>query len=192
MEVKQILELACVFLGKEELLEDEYFLTEVPQDYVPDENRSKKIDFLLKCLNLVYEQVAKDYIPLICEEEIEFENQKFYYKDLSKRIYDVLSLKSKNGRDIRYKLFPTFIYADAKKAVITYSYAPEKLERNSQLDFFDVKVPARVFAYGVAMEFCFIESLSDEATIWEKRFKDAILIAMRKKSIIRMPSRRWI
>lgn len=191
MEVKEILKLACIFLSKEDLLEDEYFLEEVDETYVEDEFRQKEIDKLLNCLNLIYDEIAKDYIPLIYEQNIEFEDGKFFYSNLEKRIFDIYSLKSQSGRNLKYKIFPMYIFSPSKSGILTYSYQPEKLTLEGKIDFFDTKIPERVFAYGVAMEYSFIVSLSDEASIWEKRFKDSLLTAMRKKSVITMPSRRW-
>lgn len=70
MDVKEILKTAILFLNREELLEDAFFLQEVGEDYVENPAREKEIERLLQCLNLVYQEVTSEYLPLIFEEEI--------------------------------------------------------------------------------------------------------------------------
>lgn len=192
MEVKDILKLAIVFLDRKELLNDEVFLTTLPEDYASSAQRSGEIQNLLLCFNLIYNEIARDYMPFLQKEEIEFVDDKFAYSDLKKVLLDVFSLKTQNGRNIRYKMYPTYIYAKAKRAVIEYSYEPENLNISDEIENFSSRIPARVFAYGVAMEFAFLSSLSTEALIWEQRYKESLMEISRKKSEIVLPSRRWI
>lgn len=192
MEVKSILKLACVFLDRRDLLLDEIFLDEIPQDYVADDDRHDTITQLLLCLNLTIGEITRDYIPLYHCQRIVFEEDKFEYAKLEKVILDVFKLTNKNGRKIKYKMFPTYLSASVSEAELTYSYEPENFSFEDQIDWFGSRVPMRVLAYGVAMEFCFLSSLSTEALIWEERFKTSLLAIVRKKSGITLPSRRWI
>ena len=192
MEVKNILKLAIVFLDKKDLLEDEVFLGEVPETYTSSQSRTEEIESLLLCLNLVYNEIARDYLPLFSKEEIVFEQDKFLYANLSKVLLDVHSLKNENGKTIKFKMYPSFLEAKAKKAIIEYSYEPDELEINSLIENFSSRIPARVFAYGVAMEYSFLNSLSTEALIWESRYKDALINIARKKAQVILPARRWI
>lgn len=192
MEVKDILKLAIVFLDKKELLEDEKFLATLPEGYVSNEKREQDINQLLLCFNLIYNEIARDYMPLLQKEEIEFSDDKFSYNALQKVLLDVFSLKNLNGRNVKYKMYPTYLYAKTKKAVIEYSYEPENLEIDDEIENFGGRIPARVFGYGVAMEYSFLASQSTEALIWEQRYKESLLAISRKKSEIVLPSRRWI
>ena len=192
MEVKDILKLAIVFLDKKELLEDETFLTTLPEDYVSSEKRQQEINHLLLCFNLVYNEIARDYMPLLQKEEIEFVDDKFSYNSLQKVLLDVVSLKNLNHKNLKYKMYPTYLYAKAQKAIIEYFYEPDNLEVDDEIENFGGRIPARVFAYGVAMEYSFLSSQSTEALIWEQRYKESLLVISRKKSEIVLPSRRWI
>lgn len=192
MEVKSILKLACVFLDRKDLLADEIFLDVTPPEYVASESREESLKNLLLCFNLIVCEVARDYLPLLHTEKIVFQEDKFAYSDLQKVILDVFSLTNASGKKIRYKLFPTFINASVNQAEITYSYEPQNFEFYDEITSFAGRIPARVLAYGVAMEFCFLSSLSTEALIWEERYKTSLLAIMRKKSGINLPSRRWI
>lgn len=191
MEVKDILKLAIIFLDKKELFEDEIFLETLPTGYASSEKRKQDINQLLLCFNLIYNEIARDYMPLLQKEEIEFINDKFNYSDLEKVLLDVVSLKS-NGRNVKFKMYPTYFCAKTKKAIIEYSYEPDNLGINDQIENFGGRIPARVFAYGFAMEYSFLSSQSTEALIWEQRYKESLLANTRKKSEIVLPSRRWI
>lgn len=192
MEVKDILKLAIIFLDKKELLDDEIFLTTLPENYISSEERTKQIEQLLLCFNLIYNEIARDYMPLMQKEEIEFVDDKFEYSNLQKVLLDVISLKTINGRNIKYKMYPSFISAKATQTVIEYAYEPDTLTIIDEIANFGGRIPARVFAYGIAMEYSFLSSQSTEALIWEQRYKEALLVIMRKKSEIKLPFRRWI
>lgn len=151
----------------------------------------EKINKLLKCFNLVYQDLTRDYMPLITEEVVNFENEKFDYKNLSKVLRDIVKIEDQN-QAIPFRCFPTFVKASASKANIVYSYQPDELFVFSEIDDFAGKIDERTLAYGVVMEYCFLSSLSDEATIWENRYISCLQSALKKKSNIIMPKRRWI
>ena len=82
---------------------------------------------------------------------------------------------------------------DGVSSEIFYRYQPDEISSlEDELENFSNKVTEKIFAFGVAMEYCFIQGLYDDAQIWEKRFKDALLIRASKKSNMKLPARRWI
>lgn len=192
MEVKEILKLAVLFTDQKELLEDEYFLESVPENYLPDEERQEKIKELLQSLNLVFGEITTDYLPLEFKEKVVFNNNKLEFNTLSKTLIKVVALKNSLGKNLKFKLFPTHIEAKTSKAELIYQFEPEELNLTSSINLFGNIVPARVFAFGVAMEYFFLQAQSTEALIWENRYKNALISLLRKKHNITLPSRRWI
>lgn len=194
MDVKDILKTAILFLNKEELLEDAYFLDEVGEDYMASSDREQEIEKLLQCLNLVYQEISAEYLPLVFEEEVTPNEGKIMLVKLSKSIQEVQKIMSVDGNRIGFKLFPDYILLNAnhEKVKIRYTYEPDVLSKTSTIFNYGGKLPKRVLAYGVAMEYSFISSLSDEAYIWEARYKDSLKNIVRKKYEIKLPSRRWI
>ena len=189
MEIKNILKLTCLFLGKENLEN----ITELDGSETSTSAQQKELNFLLRCLNLTYSEIASDYIPLLKTEKVLTTDGKIVFSNLSKNLCEVKSLKDENGFKVNYKLYPDYILADGKNFEITYSYLPEALSSiSSTLENFSKKVSEKILAYGTAMEYCFISGLYDDAQIWEKRFKDAILVRSGKKTEIKLPKRRWI
>ncbi len=188
MTVKSIIKNACVFLQKDELLT----LVDLDGAQQANENQTKELNHLVRCLNLVYKQIASEYIPLINEEKIYSDNGVIMLNSLTKKALDILRVENNVGIRLNYKLFPNRIETLGGNLTIKYSYQPEDIQNlTNEIETFSQKITERVVAYGVAMEYSFICGLHDDASIWEKRFKDSLLIACRKKSEIRLPRRRW-
>lgn len=161
-------------------------------DTTDSEEVVSKIVKLLKCLNLVYQDLTRDYLPLETVEDIVFTDGKFEYKNLSLVVRDIIKIEDEYGFGHSFKCFPTFVQADVTKAKITYTYEPEDLVLFDEINAFAGKLSERILAYGVAMEYFFLSSLSDEAAVWENRYISSLENALRKKSNIIMPKRRWI
>ncbi len=188
MEIVNIIKNACVFLQKDELLET----TELGGVSVSTNAQKKELNILFRCLNLVYNEIATDYIPLIKTEKLSSNNGEILFSSLTNNILDIKRIEDKYGIRVNYKLYPDRILTTDGEVSLTYSYEPEELEDlESTMESFSEKLTERVCAYGVAMEYSFISGLHDDASIWETRFKDGLLIAVRKKSEIHLPARRW-
>lgn len=166
--------------------------TSTDQSATDSEEIISKIVKLLKCLNFVYQDLTRDYLPLKTVEEITFTDGKFEYKNLSLVVRDILKIEDKYGFGHSFKCFPTFVEADVVDAKITYTYEPQELFLFDEINAFAGKLNEQILAYGVAMEYFFLSSLSDEATVWENRYISSLENALRKKSDIIMPKRRWI
>lgn len=183
MKVSNVIALACQFTENEDLI-----------DCIESEEKSeeqvKKINLLLKCFNLVRSEVASDYFPILVREGVEVNNFKVLYKDLQNMPINIFSIKDEFGKSVRYKRFPEHMMIFARKVFITYSVLPVDLELNSE-EVSSV-LSERVYAYGVAREYYIMQSLTDEAEIWEERFKASLKSLYRRKSNTFMPSRRWI
>lgn len=189
MTAKDIIKTACIFLQKEDLLKTNLFFGEE----TATEDQTKEVEHLLRCLNLVQGQIACEYVPLLIEEEFDVSNNKIELSKFSKTVVDITRIKDKDGVKVPFRLFPDYVEIACDRVKITYSYLPSDIASlSSEVPKFSGKITERVFAYGVAMEYCFICGLHDDASIWEKRFKDSLLITARKKAEIRLPRRRWI
>lgn len=189
MKVKEILDTSLVLLGKHELLETSVFDENIVEELT--EAQEKEIGFMVRCFNLIYKEVSADYLPLMYDEQIEFTQDKFELSNLTQSILDVFKLYDDNENNIAYKLFPSYIKANVEKANITYSFIPEDLSLEDEVMLFGGKILPQVLSYGIAREYCLITGDHKEADIWEKRYKDGIFAEMRKKSQIKIKSRRW-
>lgn len=187
MTVKEVLTLACQFLNKEEDFKDDLEKSIIDQT-------SKNFKVLFNSLNIINNEIASDYFPLMTEEEIDIKNNKIYYDDLTKIVKDIYSIQSiDKSTSYRFKTFENYlnVYAGGR-VLVTYSYIPSDLKLTGNISNFGGKITARTIALGVVSEYCFINGIFDEAQIWHKRFVDSIFANLSKKGIVKMPKRKWL
>lgn len=185
MTVKDILKLVCSFVGEREILEK--FETE-SSDFSTREQ--KKIESMTKCFNLVMQEIASDYLPFLIKEEIEVENSILNLSDLSKSVVNIYEIKNRFGINLRFKLFPEYVEINGKAKTIVYSYLPEEKALDEEIELC-CGLSARVVAYGIASEFLLIEGISEDAEIWEERFKESLFLLSRKRGEHVLPKRNW-
>ena len=157
----------------------------------PNESDEKALELLLKCLNLKISEIAKDYIKLSTEEEITISDNSFLISNLTKNACEILKLY-KNNTEVSFSLYPDSIKADSGTYIVRYNYIPEDIVLNEAIDSFYNKLSPQILAYGVASEFLFINSLYDEAEMYNNRFYSAIEQAVRRNSEIVIKVRVWI
>lgn len=186
MTVKEILKLVCSFVGEREILDK--FETE-NSDFTSREKQ--KIDSMVKCYNLAMQEIASDYIPFLMKEEIDVENSILNLSNLSKKVVNIYEIKNRFGICLKFKLFPEYIEIDGKAKSIIYSYLPDEkmLEDEAELC---CGLTARVLAFGIASEYLLIEGISEDAEIWEERFKESLFVLSRKRGEHILPKRKWI
>ena len=188
MKAKEILKNVCVYLGKEELLASSLFEENGNE---PTEREMADINKMLKCLNFITSEIASDYLPIIKEKEVEITNHKINVFDIDEKIQEIVSFKSVYGRNLKYRLIDGHVVSLTNKAVVKYKVYPDEILLDGNAETFGGRLSARIIAYGVASEYCFLEMLYDDASIWENRYKNALLMNSRKKSEITLKKRGW-
>ena len=188
MNVKDVIKLAATYLQLEDVLNMNILGGE---ELLISEQTQKNFNLLFQAVNLVYEEIACDYILLRQEDKVVVENEMILFSDLSKKISQVLRLKNESQKNCAYRLYPSYIKIPNGIYELEYSYIPTAVTIDDNLETFSNKISARVISYAVASEYALINGLYDEATTWKKRFEDAIGAVVSKKSAIELPCRRW-
>lgn len=186
MKVKEIIAFACSFIGEQEIVKK---LTSTEAVSLTDKEQ-EKVDTLVRCFNLVNQEIASDYLPFLYTEEIDIDNSILNYADLDKTIINVYAVKGTFNRNVKYKAYTNYIQIFGKAKSITYSYLPDKSELDDDVEFFN-GLSARIYAYGIASEYLLCDGLSEDAEIWEERFKESLFVLSRKRSELKLPARRW-
>ncbi len=184
MLVKDIIALACDFTENQELrkaLED--------NSASLSEEQTLLRDSLVKCFNLVNNEIASEFIPIIKSELVKTKDFKIKFSDLTYKPIQIISVKDTKGRKVKFKVFDDYVVAIANVVEVTYTTMPEEYTFEDEISS---TLPERVFAYGIAREYYFMQTLFDEADIWEERFKNTLEILQRKKSGTIMAGRRWL
>ena len=66
----------------------------------------RQTEVLLRCFNLVENELALDYLPLKCEETFQTQTGAIDYASLSKKAVRILSVKDESGNSVPFKTFP--------------------------------------------------------------------------------------
>lgn len=185
MTVKEILKLVCSFVGEKDILNK--FETG-DSDFTAREEQ--KVGSMVKCFNLVMQEIASDYLPQLTKEEINVENSILNFSDLSKFVVNIYEIKNRFGMNLKFRLFSNYVEIEGKAKTIVYSYLPDEKSLEDEVEF-SCGLTARVVAYGIASEFLLIEGISEDAEIWEERFKESLFVLSRKRGEHVLPKRTW-
>lgn len=192
MKIRDIAELAAVLLQKHDIINSGVFMQTEQNRLVDDEIQSnRELRLLLRCVNLVVKEVACDYIPLIHTQTLTATDGKIPYSQFEKTLLEIKRVKNQKGEDVRFFTLPEYMAVEDGVYEVSYAFIPRDKEFFDDLDFAGTKASDRVFAYGASAEFCLISGMYDEALMWERRYKDALLVATRKTTEVVMPKRRW-
>lgn len=184
MLVKDIILKVCDFIENKELA-----LVIKTNDGATEE-LAEELEVLIKCFNLVRNEIATEVLPNVKIATLKSNNKKIEFSSLNGKVIEILSVKDKNGYNIKFDAFADHILLDCDREVeIRYNASPEELDFEGE---FTSNIPERVYAYGVVREYYYIQTLYEDASIWEERFKNSLQALERKKSEIFIPRRRWL
>ena len=180
MTVKEILRETAQLLG----------LRAVVAYFDGDEEEQEEVHELLRCFNVVENELALDYLPLYAETEVETTTGVVQYESLPFSIVRVLRVRDSADESVKYTLFPTYLKASAGKLTIAYTYAPQTKTLEDESDY-QLQASKRLFAYGIAAEYALAQGAFEDAGIWDKKYKDALTAAYRARPCKILRSRRW-
>lgn len=188
IKMMDVIKLSAVLLQLEDVLASISEEGQLDQEQQERAEADKKL--LLRCANLVVGEVAAEYLPLKATEVLSSPDGNIEYSAFSRRPIEVYSVR-RNGAKCRYKMYPHKLITEAGEVEVCYSYVPQSVGIDEELDFAEGKLTPRVLAYGTAAEYCLINCLHQEAGVWDKRYKDSLLGALRAGRPLRIPARRW-
>ena len=146
---------------------------------------------LLRCFNLVENELALDYLPLYAEEEVVTDTGTVYYSELSRPAVRVVKVEDAWGNDMPFRLFPEYLKTQGGTLKIRYAYVPAKKTVADDSDYHTL-ASVRLFTYGIAAEYSLSIGLFEEAAVWDKKYKDAVTAAYRSNPCRVIQSRRWV
>lgn len=183
MTVKDIVTLAATQLG----------IADDLQDVIDGKTGAdtKMATLLVECFNIVENELALDYLPLYAEDEMYSDTGKIEFSKLSQAAVRILKVEDVWGNSLPFKLFPTYLVTQPQKVKITYTYTPTKKTITGKSDY-QLLASERLFAYGVAAEYCVAMGLYEESAVWDKKYKESIEAARSNGKSVRLASRRWV
>ena len=153
---------------------------------------SEELSLLLKCFNLVEDELALDYFPLKTCEKFAPADGKIAFTAFSEAPVRVLKVTDAEGGGLPFAVFfdRVEVHGSRGDVEVTYAFAPatKTLEGNSD---FSGRVSARLIALGVATEYLLAVNRFGEAAAFEKKYREAIRAAGDPRRKLTARGRRW-
>lgn len=151
----------------------------------------EEVNTLVRCFNAVENELAVDYLPLYQEDTVQTDTGAIFYTDFSRRPVRIAEVRDENGNAVKYKIFPQYLKTQKGKTVIRYSYAPEEKFLYSDSEY-SLEIAQRLLEFGIATEYCLMRGMFEEASVWEKKYKQALKTAYKAYPSVILRSRRWL
>lgn len=184
MTVKDIIKLTAVLLGRENIVLYNH-------DDKADSNTLYQVDVLTRCTNLVVNELASTYVPMIKREQVNSNGGKVNFSELSENALKILKVYDVNGNELECKFHPEYLQANKSVGEILYRYIPSNYGYTDIMGYKETEVPARIIAYGVTAEYCLTERMFEDACAWHKKYMDGIAeicspknVTLKKRSFV--------
>ena len=151
-----------------------------------EDERKRKI--LLRAYNTVLNEMCTEYLPLRTRENVG--EGKIFYADLSYDPVRIVAAYDDEGRKISVCACPTYAVAAGAKE-IEYEYIPSAKGEADDHPYDGTRVGSRVFAYGIAAEYCLVTARYEESTNWDEKYRGAATGCLTRKGAKRIPARTW-
>ena len=169
-------------------------ISECVESYLSGEDSEigqKDTELLVDCFNRVQNELALDYLPLTAEDEFVTATGIISYAHLTNAVTRILCVENGSGESIAFKLFADRLEAQPGKVKVYYAYAPADRDINGFCEY-ETDVSKRLFVYGMAAEYALIAGENEAASVWDKKYKEAVNAAYKIRPGKKLRSRRWV
>lgn len=154
------------------------------------EEQTEVVNTLLHCYNAVEDELGRLYFPLVDERELTFDGGVYVFSDMPHVPVKILAV-IKDGKKLKFRLYPKYVKAVSGKLTVRYCYAPTKKPLLGMSELGE-PVSERMMSYGVAAEYCLIGGLVESAEIWESKYREEIAANRAGGGYGRLPQRSWV
>jgi hypothetical protein len=138
---------------------------------------------LVRCYNLVEQELATDYFPLLEVEKFFHVEDKIYYKDFSRNAYMIKGIQDFRGDKVNYILRSEYLELQKNYSggtfFVKYYYIPEEKELHSYCTYGAEYIS--ILKYGIAAEYCLVNGDFEQAKIYSYKYKEQIKLKGPKK-----------
>ena len=153
--------------------------------------QKKEGDRLLACFNIVENELALDYLPLHAEDVFESETGRLEFAAFKFAPVRIVRVMNEARESVRFSVYPEYLKTEVGKLTVRYTYTPEEKTIDGKSDYV-LYASERLFVYGILAEYCLGEGLFEEASAWDKKYKEALKAACKAVPCTRLKSRRWV
>ena len=147
---------------------------------------------LVKCVNLVCDEIATEYFPVMQTQTVKVADGQIDFAQLDSKVQGIDSVKDERGKRVNFCYSQYGITnVDCASASVRYRVAYQWTDFWGEVHFGSPQVTARVVAYGVVAQYYMLCGNYDLAKCWSARFY-ACLDQCRRGGEKVMPKRRWL
>ncbi len=185
MKVKEVVALAAQTLGRDDLAE--------ALDTLGGDPPEGEVKSLLRCYNLIENEVALDFFPLRSAERFLPVKGKIEYARFAYAPVNILKVTNVFGAPVDFALTPTYLSVPETEGEVevAYAYSPPVKDLGDETAFSE-HISARLLAFGVASEFCITNRRFSEGAMWGKKYRDALRAAGIYRRTLSVRARRWV
>ena len=189
MTIQEIITNTGIVLGRQDIVDYFYDGFNIGEETYSD------VSFLVRIINLVVNELACTYIPLIYEQEVTFYEGRLEYIELEKKPVKILGVYDYSENEVAFieKAQHIQLKESMPEAVtlkIKYQFVPDEYFEDSEVEYAEKDIPARVIAYGVAAEYCLSQGMFEQAVIHHKRYVTELQELKKPKNTI-IKNRSW-
>ena len=153
------------------------------------EEGKRETETLVRCFNIVENEIALDYLPLRRAEKFVSDGC-VAYTAFAEPPVEILSVRGETGRSLPFTAGEDGVLVRAGCVTVEYSVRPRPKAAG---DFPELsqKGDARLLALGTACEYALMSGNYEAASLLDKRYRDAIACACRERGG-RFRLRRWV
>ena len=141
------------------------------------------LDVWLKCYNLVEQELATDYFPILEVDKFFNVDDKIYFKDFSRKAYFIKGVQDFRGDKVDYRINPEYIEIkknyDGGTFFVKYYYLPKEKGLYSTCTYGAEYIS--ILKYGIAAEYCLQQGNFELAKIYSDKYKERIKLKGPKK-----------
>ncbi len=178
MQVNELLNKAATLLGE--------------NVSVPANASDERMVRLVNALGVAYMQLVTEYAPLEQKETITVQNGEYDLSSLSKKFFDAVKLVRSDGEKERFRVRNGKLFAADGTYTLFYCYAPSSYPAIGGTIEVSSRVSLDLLARGVAAEYALESMMYEEASLFEKRYKEGLANVLSSRKELRLPCGRWI
>ena len=111
MKLSEIVAAAATLLGREEI--NEYLLDTTTENV--SATTLAEVDTMTRLANLVLNELAGSYIPMVCTEKVTPVNGRVYYSELDRKILKIRGVYDDYGRKLFFVVHPEYLHARGER-----------------------------------------------------------------------------
>lgn len=146
---------------------------------------------LLRCANNCLDEITSEYIPLKEIKTVTAKDGRITYAQLGTAVYDVTEVKRQGVKE-NFELLPSYIVVKSDgEYEVSYYTRPNTLTLSDDVPI-SLHLTPRVISYGIAAEYLLISGFYEEAAMYDRRFKDALIRLTGGDKNRKVKRRRWL